>query len=38
MTLDSGAEWQPHTTVRLWWQDGQVIRIRDYIHVDYLFV
>jgi len=33
----SGDGWQPHTAVRLWWQDGQVVRIRDYVHVDYLF-
>jgi RNA polymerase sigma-70 factor (ECF subfamily) len=29
-------EWQPLTAVRLWWEDGKVVRIRDYIHVDYL--
>jgi RNA polymerase sigma-70 factor (ECF subfamily) len=28
--------WQAHTAIRLWWEGGQVVRIRDYIHVDYL--
>ncbi|HEX7938727.1 MAG TPA: sigma-70 family RNA polymerase sigma factor [Gemmatimonadaceae bacterium] len=28
--------WEAHTTVRLWFEGGQVVRIRDYIHVDYL--
>ncbi|MDQ6828279.1 MAG: sigma-70 family RNA polymerase sigma factor [Gemmatimonadota bacterium] len=32
----SGSEWQPHTAIRLWWRDGRVVRIRDYIHVEYL--
>ena len=32
----AGSTWQPHTAIKLWWHDGQVIRIRDYIHVDYL--
>ncbi|MEP6622001.1 MAG: sigma-70 family RNA polymerase sigma factor [bacterium] len=32
----SGAEWLPYAAVRLWWRDGLVVRIRDYIHVDYL--
>jgi RNA polymerase sigma-70 factor (ECF subfamily) len=31
-----GADWQPHTAIRLWWQDGKVARIKDYAHVDYL--
>ena len=31
-----GSAWQPHTAIRLWSQDGKVVRIRDYIHVDYL--
>jgi RNA polymerase sigma-70 factor (ECF subfamily) len=31
-----GDEWRPHAAIRLWWRDGQVVRIRDYIHVDYL--
>jgi RNA polymerase sigma-70 factor (ECF subfamily) len=30
------ANWRPHTVIRLWWQNGQVVRIRDYIHVEYL--
>lgn len=29
-------EWQPWSAVRLWWQNGKVVRIRDYVHVDYL--
>jgi RNA polymerase sigma-70 factor, ECF subfamily len=33
-----GDAWRPHTAVRLWWQDGKVVRIRDYIHVDYLLL
>lgn len=32
----SGNEWIPATAVRLWWRDGKVARIRDYVHVDYL--
>jgi hypothetical protein len=28
--------WQPVAAVRLWWEHGAVVRIRDYIHVDYL--
>ncbi len=31
-----GESWRPHAAIRLWWQDGSVIRVRDYIHVDYL--
>jgi RNA polymerase sigma-70 factor, ECF subfamily len=31
-----GADWQPRTAIRLWWQDGKVVRIKDYTHVDYL--
>jgi RNA polymerase sigma-70 factor (ECF subfamily) len=31
-----GTEWRPHTAIRLWWEDGHVVRIRDYIHVEYL--
>lgn len=30
------AVWQPHTVIRLWWNNGQVVRIRDYIHVEYV--
>ncbi len=33
-----GDAWRPHTAVRLWWRDGQIVRIRDYIHVDYLLL
>lgn len=32
----AGDEWAPHTAVRLWWRHGKVVRIRDYVHVDYL--
>jgi RNA polymerase sigma-70 factor (ECF subfamily) len=32
----SGEEWQPVTAIELWWDEGEVVRIRDYIHVDYL--
>jgi RNA polymerase sigma-70 factor (ECF subfamily) len=28
--------WRAHAAVRLWWRDGKVVRIRDYVHVDYL--
>jgi RNA polymerase sigma-70 factor (ECF subfamily) len=31
-----GDAWRPHAAIRLWWRDGTVVRIRDYIHVDYL--
>lgn len=31
-----GEAWRPHAAIRLWWRDGTVVRIRDYIHVDYL--
>jgi RNA polymerase sigma-70 factor (ECF subfamily) len=31
-----GDSWRPHAAIRLWWRDGAVVRIRDYIHVDYL--
>jgi RNA polymerase sigma-70 factor (ECF subfamily) len=30
--------WRPHAAIRLWWQDGKVVRIRDYAHVDYLLM
>lgn len=32
----AGADWVPLTAVKLWWRDGKVVRIRDYVHVDYL--
>jgi RNA polymerase sigma-70 factor (ECF subfamily) len=32
----TGADWLPVTAVRLWWRDGKVVRIRDYVHVQYL--
>jgi RNA polymerase sigma-70 factor (ECF subfamily) len=28
--------WRPHSAIRMWWRDGKVVRIRDYVHVDYL--
>jgi len=28
--------WVPHTAVRLWWREGKVVRIRDYVHMEYL--
>jgi RNA polymerase sigma-70 factor (ECF subfamily) len=31
-----GADWLPLAAIRLWWRDGKVVRIRDYVHVDYL--
>ncbi len=31
-----GDAWRPHSAVRLWWENGRVVRIRDYVHVDYL--
>jgi len=30
------AAWVPHAAIRVWWRDNKVVRIRDYIHVDYL--
>jgi len=32
----AGAGWIPLAAIRLWWKDGKVTRIRDYVHVDYL--
>lgn len=29
-------EWRAMTAARLWWADARVVRIRDYVHVDYL--
>jgi RNA polymerase sigma-70 factor, ECF subfamily len=31
-----GEAWRATTAIRLWWADGRVVRIRDYVHVDYL--
>lgn len=28
--------WLAHSAIRLWWEHGHVVHIRDYIHVDYL--
>lgn len=36
MLRKAGPDWIPHSAVRLWWHDGRVVRIRDYVHVDYL--
>jgi RNA polymerase sigma-70 factor (ECF subfamily) len=30
------AGWRAHTAVRLWWANGLIVRIRDYVHVNYL--
>jgi RNA polymerase sigma-70 factor, ECF subfamily len=30
-------EWRAATALRLWWEGGRVVRIRDYVHVEYLF-
>jgi RNA polymerase sigma-70 factor (ECF subfamily) len=32
----AGTDWLPRAAVRLWWRDGKVARIRDYVHVGYL--
>jgi RNA polymerase sigma-70 factor (ECF subfamily) len=29
-------DWRPWSVIRLWWRDDTVLRIRDYVHVDYL--
>jgi len=31
-----GAGWVHRSAVRLWWRDGKVAQIRDYVHVDCL--
>jgi RNA polymerase sigma-70 factor (ECF subfamily) len=31
-----GTDWVPISAIRLWWRDGKVTRIRDYVHVEYL--
>ena len=31
-----GTQWKPHTAIRLWWEGGRVVRVRDYVHVEYL--
>jgi RNA polymerase sigma-70 factor (ECF subfamily) len=33
-----GTEWRPLAAFKLWWRDGKVVRIRDYVHIDYLLV
>lgn len=32
----SGATWNAYTAIRLWLEEGRVVRVRDYVHVDYL--
>jgi RNA polymerase sigma-70 factor, ECF subfamily len=32
----AAGDWLPRAAVRLWWRDGKVARIRDYVHVGYL--
>lgn len=32
----TGQAWRPTTAIRLWWEGDQVVRIRDYVHVDYV--
>ncbi len=32
----TATSWEPSSAVRLWWEGGQVVRIRDYIHIGYL--
>jgi RNA polymerase sigma-70 factor, ECF subfamily len=31
-----GDGWQPYSAVRLWWERGQVVRIRDYMHIRHI--
>jgi RNA polymerase sigma-70 factor, ECF subfamily len=31
-----GNEWRPYSAVRLWWERGQVVRIRDYMHIRHI--
>lgn len=31
-----GAQWQPYSAIRLWWEDGRVVRIRDYMHIRHI--
>lgn len=32
----AGADWLPVAAMKLWWRDRKVVRVRDYVHVDYL--
>lgn len=32
-----GGPWAPVAAIRLWWENDEVVRIRDYTHVSYLF-
>lgn len=31
-----GNGWQPYSAVRLWWERGHVVRIRDYMHIRHI--
>jgi len=31
-----GAQWDPHSVIRLWWEHGRVVRIRDYMHISHI--
>jgi RNA polymerase sigma-70 factor (ECF subfamily) len=31
-----GDVWNPHTALRIWSSAGRIVRIKDYVHVDYL--
>jgi len=31
-----GTDWVARTAMKLWWREGKVARIRDYVHVEYL--
>jgi RNA polymerase sigma-70 factor, ECF subfamily len=31
-----GDDWRPYSAVRLWWERGKVVRIRDYMHIHHI--
>lgn len=31
-----GQEWLPYSAIRLWWESGRVVRIRDYMHIRHI--
>ncbi|HLB10215.1 MAG TPA: hypothetical protein VK617_11805, partial [Gemmatimonadaceae bacterium] len=31
-----GDRWHPHSVIRLWWEHGEVVRIRDYMHIRHI--
>jgi RNA polymerase sigma-70 factor (ECF subfamily) len=31
-----GDEWRPYSAVRLWWERGKVVRVRDYMHIRHI--